>query len=254
VDWDVDVGGRKVWGISDNANPEAKSHYLKGEIYPIRVAPGVKIGVEGKVSDWEGRTPGRSYYDGQRWQVGPAVRVKGESQDVDAAVYYGRQKKSSISHKGVEDKSSAELVGAGFGASFYGREDDGERWFSRTEVSAEALVPFNRENDDTASIVNLGVREYIYDPENLPVRTYGDARLSLEHPADPKAGVYLGAEDKWGLVSVNVGPRFNLGNGASYGTVGANFDAGKAIKMSVRAHRKGQIEEIEETSSALGME
>jgi hypothetical protein len=252
--WDMDAGARKSWGISDNSNPEAKAHYLKGEIYPLKVNAKVRVGVADKISDWEGRTPGKSDYDGQRWQIGPAVKILDESRDVDAAVFYGRQKKSSLSHDGDERRSSANLVGVGVGTAFYGREDNNELWFPRTEVTGEVLVPFNQNNDDTNSIINIGVRQFVYDPVSVPIRTFAGAGFQMESPADPKLGIYAGAQDNRGVLSVEVGPRINLENGATIGTVGANLDLGRIIRKGVSVYRNSQVQEETSTSSALGME
>ena len=253
VEWDIDAGARKTWGTGGSANPEADSRYLNGEVYPFQVN-NVHIGVAGGVSQWKGETQNRSRYNGQRWVVGPAIKVTGKSQEVDGWVGYGRQDKDSRSHKGVESKSSDGLIGVGVGASFYRREDAGERLFPRTEITGEILVPVDRKNDRTDSIVSVGVREYVYDPSSIPIRTYAGAGLSMEAPTDPKFGLYVGAQDSWGIVSVNAGPRFNMATGATFCTVGANVDVGKAVQLGIRAQRNSQVQKGGSTSHALGVE
>ena len=245
--------------------------------YPLTFLDGDyqhKLGGGYKYNDWWGESEAEDFeYEGRRQLVKlPSYKFINpiDHRDFGMELLFGKEKQKGWSKdQKYESNSRFDLVGLGAFGNFYAREEEGERWWPKTQIWGSVLKVTGKEAShswdgysiaDTSDLenfdwaVDVGVRQYIYDFDWL--RTYGLVGYTAELDFYESLNAMLGVSDIHDIIFLEAGWGFDLKSGGDpteLGNVGVDitnlvsYGVGKIRKAKVRmdAEEKHGVKMIE---------
>jgi hypothetical protein len=248
--------------------------YAAGGLYVYKdVENGrVEVGVAGHFGHSGGEAhPSGFRYEGNRFGVGPAVKYfNWDGWDARGSIFVGGVNETGISEDGLFKQARNALdLGVDAGINYYPRQLAGERWFPKTQgyaqlawiLSSNAHASYAGKAVDPGDyskisfVGGVGVRQFIYDPESIPIRTFCGADWFAELPSSSALNVSCGITDRHEILWAWVGPSFDLIHGGKAGLWTVGVDSGNGIRYIRKEYRKGTfVEAVENGERAVAGE
>lgn len=215
------------------------------------------IGAGGIYNRWYGEVPdGR--FSGKKELFKP-LKYKSfdyeDNWDYSVEALIGRTRGDFISNDGkVKNHQKRNLIGGGLNYNDYARDEAGENWFAERQAWLFLLGAYNNSNvttfegrkvpntdDPVNMLLNVGVRQFIYKFEDIPIRTYAQAEFFGEIPRSKALNLGLGISDKWKIIFAEAGTQLNLNNGHFLKLADLGIDVGEAKNVAIKAYRRSKV-------------
>ncbi len=250
------VGTGKVW----DKNSHSKWNYADVTVYPFswETEEGRDyLGFGGIYNRWYGKvTEGR--FSGKKELLKPLKYKSFDYEDnwdysVEGSFGQYRNKYSSFDGK-VENHEKYNLYGGGLNYNNYARQEAGENLFPETQIWTFLYGTANRsvkttfegrpiENTDKRIniMLDVGVRQFIYNFESIPIRTYAQVEFFGEIPRSKFLNLGLGLSDKWKIFFAEAGMQIDLSRGNLLHLADLGIDVGEAKNVAIKTYRRSKV-------------
>jgi hypothetical protein len=216
------------------------------------------IGLKATASEWSGRVnQGAGKYQGYTYMVGPAYEfISDEGWDTEISAPMVGKLRERFSQDKYASERNFSLIGLSAGYNNYSRRLSGEAWFPETQVFGSWAKPLSgtakhrwdgqaiadtEELSRFGSLVNLGVRQWLYETDDSVVLPYAQLGYFLETPSSESMSARLGIADPARICGIGIGVDHDLKRGGDALAWGWWCDIVKGVQVARSEYRRHQV-------------